>query len=161
MSRGATTLDLPVESTVTQSAPPAATPSTDPEAPCGPDRASAVRQALSRLDPEPVTGAAWDPTPQEGNFHACAHLSTVLITVVGGTGSSPMQALMFHRGEFLGRGRRRRTRSRRWTPAHDTVALRYRSGQSCTACSNGLLTTVRYQWDGNSVQMLDPSPPGG
>ncbi|MCV7382222.1 LppP/LprE family lipoprotein [Mycolicibacter longobardus] len=158
----ATTPARPVESTVPQSAPPAAPPSSAPGAPCGPDQATAVRHALSQLGPEPTTTAAWDTTPLESNYDPCADLSTVLIAVVGGTGSSPMQALMFHRGGFLGTGTSKAypfTSLDAGASTPDTIVLRYRSGQSCTACNDGTVTTVRYHWDGNSVQMLDPPPP--
>lgn len=160
----ATALDQPIESTVPPSAPPATPSSSAPGAPCGPDQEVAVRQALSQLGPEPTTTAAWDPTPLESNYEACADLSTVLITVAGGTGSSPMQALMFHRGEFLGTGTSKAyafTSLDAGASTPDTVVLRYKSGQSCTACDDGVVTTVRYHWDGDSVQMLDSPPPEG
>lgn len=34
----------------------------------------------------------------------------------------------------------------------DTVVLRYRSGKSCTACGDGVVTTVRYRWDGANAR---------
>ena len=130
---------------------------------CGPDEASAVWSALAQLPPERVTGRRWASSPLESNYDPCAELSTVLVTIEGGTGSSPIQALMFHHGTFLGTGTWKAygfTSLDKAASTGDTVVLRYRSGQSCTACDDGLVTTVRYPWDGSKVDMLDPPPPG-
>jgi hypothetical protein len=130
---------------------------------CGPDKDTALRDALTRYPPEPVTGRGWGPNSQGDNYDPCADLSTILIMVDGGTASSPMQALMFHRGTWLGTGTSRAysfTSVDSAASTNDTVVLAYRSGQSCSACGDGILTRVRYHWDGNQVQMLDPPPPG-
>ena len=42
-------------------------------------------------------------------------------------------------------------------PRHGGASLPV--GQSCTACDDGSVTTVRYHWDGTRVVMLDPPPP--
>jgi hypothetical protein len=129
---------------------------------CGPDEASAVWSALAQLPPERVTGRRWASSPLESNYDPCADLSTVLVMIEGGTGSSPIQALMFHRGTFLGTGTWNAygfTSLDKAASTGDTVVLRYRSGQSCTACDDGIVTTVRYHWDGTKVDMLDPPPP--
>src|ERR1700754_1322404 len=130
---------------------------------CGPDQASAVWTALGGLPNERVTGRRFASAPLESNYDPCADLSTVLVTIEGATGSSPIQALMFHRGEFLGTGTWKAygltsLDSEASTP--DTVVLRYRWGQSCTACDDGSVTTVRYHWDGARGVMLAPPPPG-
>ena len=130
---------------------------------CGPDQASAVWTALSRLPTERLTGRRFASAPLESNYDPCADLSTVLVTIEGATGSSPIQALMFHRGEFLGTGTWKAygfTSLDTAASTPDTVVLRYRWGQSCTACDDGSVTTVRYHWDGTRVVMLDPPPPG-
>jgi hypothetical protein len=130
---------------------------------CGPEEASAVWSALAQLPPERVTGRRWASSPLESNYDPCKELSTVLVMIEGGTGSSPIQALMFHHGTFLGTGTWRAygfTSLNKAASTGDTVVLRYRSGQSCTACDDGLVTTVRYHWDGTKVDMLDPPPPG-
>ena len=122
-----------------------------------------MRSALDQLPPERVTGRSWASAPLESNFDSCADLSTVLVMIEGGTGSSPVQALMFHRGTFLGTGTWKAygfTSLDESASSRDTVVLRYRWGQSCTACGDGFLTTVRYHWDGTKVDMLDPPPPG-
>lgn len=172
------TWDTPTKSSLITSALPTA-PDSPPAAPsptsqlsppgtpapdCGPNASTALQQALSNMPPDAVTGRGWDPTPVESNFDACADLSTILVTVQGGTGSSPMQALMFHRGTYLGTGTLQAygfTTIDTAQSTTDTVVLRYRSGQSCTACGDGVVTTVRYRWDGSAVRMLDPPPPSG
>jgi hypothetical protein len=106
---------------------------------------------------------AWNPVPYGGNFDPCATLSTALVTVERATGSSPDHALFFHHGEYLG--------TATWVPypftslnvpltTDDTVVLEYKDGRyGCTACP-GPVTIVRYQWQRDRVQMLDPPPPG-
>lgn len=129
---------------------------------CGPDQATVLRTALTQLAPEPVTGRDWGSAPVEGNYDPCADLSTILVVIRGGTGSSPVQALMFHRGSYLGTATAKAygfTSLDTAASSNDTVVLAYRSGQSCTACDDGTVTTVRYRWDGTHVQMLDPPPP--
>lgn len=140
---------------------PPTTTSTAPAGPCGPDEATAVSAALAQLPPDKKTGKAWNPTPQFSDYDPCADLSAVVVTVVDATRSSPDQALMFHRGAFVGTA----------TPVaypftelevpastDDLVVLTYRSRQSCDACDDGTLTTVGFQWQGDHVQMLDAPP---
>ena len=147
-----------------QAAPPAAVaPTPASTEACGPDEATALHTALSQLAPEPVTGRDWGSAPVEANYDPCADLSTILVVIRGGTGSSPVQALMFHRGKYLASATAKaygftRLNTGAWSK-NDTVVLAYRSGQSCTACDDGTVTTVRYRWDGAHVQMLDPPPP--
>jgi LppP/LprE lipoprotein len=98
----------------------------------------------------------------EANYDPCADLSTIRVVIRGGTGSSPLQALIFHRGSYLGTATAKAygfTSLDTGASSNDTVVLAYRSGQSCTACDDGTVTTVRYRWDGTRVQMLDPPPP--
>lgn len=105
---------------------------------------------------------AWDSAAYDGNFDPCATLSTALVTVERATGSSPDHALLFHYGEYLG--------TATWEPypfttlntaqtTDETVVLDYKDGRYvCTACP-GPIHTVRYQWTGDHVAMLDPPPP--
>ena len=114
-----------------------------------------LRPAFTNMD------VAWDPVPYGGNFDPCATLSTALVTVEAATGSSPDHALFFHYGRYLG--------TATWDPypftslnapltTDDTVALDYKDGRYvCTACP-GPVTLVRYQWQRDHVQMLDPPP---
>ncbi|CAN5704599.1 hypothetical protein BH09ACT8_BH09ACT8_33800 [soil metagenome] len=133
------------------------------DAACGPNQQTALEAAFARVQPEPVTGQEWSGVPKAGNYSPCADLSAILVTVVGATGSSPSEALLFHRGIYLGPA----------TPiayglttldaaasTSDTVVLTYRTGQSCTACGDGVVTRVRFHWDGTAVRILDPLPPG-
>jgi hypothetical protein len=71
---------------------------------CGPDQATALQSALTQLPPEPLTGRAWNNTPLYSNYDACADLSTIVVMIQGGTGSSSEQALLFHEGNYVGTG---------------------------------------------------------
>jgi hypothetical protein len=164
----------PVTSQQTNAHMPAATPALPsseavaPSAPvfpaCGPDQRSALATALAQYPADPATGWHWSGThPIDSNYDPCADLSTILVTVQGATGSSPIQGLMFHRGTFLGTGTSKAYgfTSLDWdATTKDTVVLSYRTGKSCIACDDGIVTTVRYHWDGTGVQMLDSPPPG-
>ena len=146
----------------TQAPPSAATPAPASATSCGPDESTALHTALERLAPEPATGRGWGSAPIAANYDPCANLSTILVMIQGGTGSSPIQALMFHRGTYLGTATLKAygfTSLNAAASSNDTVVLAYRSGQSCTACDDGTVTNVRYRWDGTKVEMLDPPPP--
>lgn len=142
----------------------------EPSSACGPDAATAVRSAITQM-PAPqiasttsATDARWSSSvwQPDSNYDPCTDLSTVLITIEGATGSSPMQAMMFHRGTFLGTGTVKDypfISLDKAASTDDTVVLNYKDGRSvCTACP-GPITSVRYQWQGDHVQMLDPAPP--
>ncbi len=151
----------PVPAPTSRSKP--TTAATSHKGACGPDEFAALQEGLSQVSLEPQTGLGWSSTPVGGNYDPCAELSTILLTVDGATGSSPVQALMFHRGEFLGTGTSRAyafTSLDKSASTNDMVVLQYRTGQSCTACDDGQTTTVRYRWTGTRVEMLDPPPPG-
>lgn len=69
--------------------------------------------------------------------------------------------MMFHRGEYLGTGTSAAygfTDLDTESSTEDTVVLTYKTGQTCNACNDGVVTPVRYQWDGQQVQMLDALP---
>lgn len=143
-----------------------ATPSV-PAAPppgCGIDLgAERVRTAVDSVPTVPE-GWQWSREPRTfaGNYDPCATLSTVIISIEGATGSSPEQAMLFHKGEYVGTGTAKAyafTSLNREQTADDTVALDYKDGRNtCTACA-GPVTTVRYQWQRDHVEMLDPPPP--
>lgn len=152
--------------TTTSTAPTTTAPtSTDPAArtDCGVDLgAPEVATAAASLGTEPITGRPFASTPVGGSFDPCATLSTALVTVAGGTGSSPTQALLFHDGGYVGTATARAYGLTEYDPAassDDTVGLSYTLPSSCNACNDGIHTTVRYQWDGSRVVMLDPPPP--
>ena len=100
--------------------------------------------------------------PLYSNYNSCTDLSAIVVMIQGGTGSSPEQALMFHRGSYLGTGTSKAyafTTLDSATSTDDTVVLHYKDGRNvCTACP-GPITTVHYQWQGDHVVMLDPPPP--
>jgi hypothetical protein len=79
-------------------------PSADAPRSCGLSEGAGLTEALSQLSPGSNTGRCWATEPTASNFDACRDLSTILVTIEGATGSSPVQALMFHRGEYLGTG---------------------------------------------------------
>jgi len=132
---------------------------------CGVDLgAPVITMAVRSLRPAfKDRDVAWNPVPYAGNFDPCATLSTALVTVEGATGSSPDHALFFHYGDYLG--------TATWQPypfttlnaeftTDDAIVLQYKDGRNvCTACP-GPVSTVRYQWQRDHVQMLNPPPPG-
>jgi LppP/LprE lipoprotein len=114
------------------------------------------------LPPEPVTGRGWQTTPIGGDYKPCADLSTILVMIEGGTASSPVQALMFHRGTYLGTGTSKAygfTSLNAARSTGETVVLDYATPGECDACAPASVTSVRYQWRGDHVEMLDPPPP--
>ncbi|MDV6208093.1 LppP/LprE family lipoprotein [Rhodococcus erythropolis] len=116
---------------------------------------------MAQLPAEPITGREWLTTPIASNYDPCADLSTILVTVQGATGSSPVQALMFHRGEYLGTGTSKAygfTDLDIGSSTNDTVVLTYKTGQTCNACNDGTRTPVEFHWDGTSVRMLGAPP---
>ncbi|OBB55512.1 hypothetical protein A6B34_08260 [Mycolicibacterium monacense] len=132
-----------------------------PASACGPDQPTALRSALAKLPPEPLTERGWESIPVDTNYDPCADLSTILVMIQGGTGSSPVQALMFHRGTYLGTGTSKAygfTSLNRSRTTSDTVVLNYKTPGACNACPPAAVTSVRYQWQRDRVVMLDPAP---
>jgi hypothetical protein len=70
--------------------------------------------------------------------------------------------MLFHNGGYVGTGTSKAyafTSLNAAQTTNDTVALNYKDGRNvCTACP-GPITTVRYQWQGDHVAMLDAAPP--
>ncbi len=131
---------------------------------CGVNLSSpAVTAAVGRLPIEPITHRAWDADPRsfEGNFDPCATLSTAIVTIQGATGSSPNQALMFHRGTYLGTATSKAygfTALDQPATTDDTVGLSYKTPGSCNACADGTYTHVQFHWDGTHVVMIGHPP---
>ena len=122
-----------------------------------------MQSAISQMPPPQIAAAnarvRWSANiwPPDSNYNPCADLSTVLITVEGATGSSPMQALMFHRGTYLGTGTVKDYAYMSLNKAastNDTVVVNYQVGKTCSGCNDGITTPVRYHWDATKVQML-------
>lgn len=136
-----------------------------PPANCGVNLASQqVADAVRSLPPYPGTGWAWstDRRTLEGNYNPCATLSTALATVEGATGSSPVTALMFHNGIYVGTATSKAygfTSFNGQATTDDTVVLNYKTPGACNACAPAAINSVRYQWQGDHVAMLDPPPP--
>jgi hypothetical protein len=127
--------------------------------------ATEIQGAINSVPTVPE-GWAWNHNPRSfdpsSNYNPCAALSAVIITIEGATGSSPDQALLFHSGNYVGTGTSKAyafTSVNAAQTTDDTVALNHKDGRNvCTACP-GPITTVRYQWQGDHVAMLDPAPP--
>nr|WP_239655033.1 LppP/LprE family lipoprotein [Mycobacterium riyadhense] len=142
-------------------APTATTSPAANAAGCGPDEATAVFAALAKIPPDTKTGQPWNPRPESSNYGPCDDLSAVVVTVQDATRSSPDQALMFHRGTFVGTATPKAypfTQIEEPASTADLVVLTYRSRQSCDTCDDGTLTIVGFQWQGDHVQVLDPLP---
>lgn len=142
-------------------APPA---SGVPPAECGVNLAAPqIAAAAHQLAPYPGTDWRWstDARTVEGNFDPCATLSTALVTVEGATASSPVTALMFHHGDYLGTATSKAfgfTSLNTARTTDDTVVLDYKTPGACNACPPAAVTSVRYQWQDDHVAMLDPEP---
>lgn len=131
---------------------------------CGVNLAAPDIQAAINSVPIVPWGWPWDHNPRtfEGNYKPCATLSTALITVQGATRSSPEQALLFHDGNYVGTATSKAyglvsLNTARTTD--DTVVFNYKDPNSSAGDANPTIVTVRYQWQGDHVAMLDPAPP--
>jgi hypothetical protein len=70
---------------------------------------------------------------------------------------------MFHNGDYLGTATSKAygfTSLNAARTTDDTVVLDYKTPGVCNACPPAAVTSVRYQWQGDHVVMLDPPPPG-
>ena len=130
---------------------------------CGVDLAAPeIARAVGTLPSYPGTDWAWSAEYPSGNFDRCATLSTALVSVAGATGSSPITALMFHDGDYLGTATSTAygfTSLNTARTTDDTVVLNYKTPGACNACPPAAVTSVRYRWQGDRVEMLDPAPP--
>lgn len=132
---------------------------------CGVNLAAPEIQAAVKSLPALPDNSGWDTNTHSfdpsSNYNPCTTLSTVIVTVLGATGSSPDLALLFHKGAFAGVATSKAypfTSLNAAKTTDDTVTLDYKDGRNvCTACP-GPITTVRYQWQGNRVVALDPEP---
>ncbi|MGO9178409.1 MAG: LppP/LprE family lipoprotein [Candidatus Limnocylindrales bacterium] len=130
---------------------------------CGVNLAGPEIQAAINSVPTVPQGWPWDHNPRtfEGNYNPCATLSTALITVQGATRSSPEQALLFHDGNYVGTATSKAYGLVSLNTARtsdDTVVLNYEDPNSSAGDENPTVITVRYQWQGDHVAMLDPAP---
>ncbi len=130
---------------------------------CGLDQGSAVATAIAHTPHDPITQVPWNPNPVGGsNYDACADLSAVVVTIDNPRPTSPRQAFLFHRGNFVGTAT---THSRPYTTldmaasTKDMAVLVFTSGRTCPTCNDGTSIPVRYKWNGVTVVMMDPIPP--
>lgn len=128
---------------------------------CGVDlTAPAIRQAAQIV--EPISRYPLDPDHAWGNFNPCADLSVALVPTAGGTGSSPIQALMFHYGEYVGSPTGEGQGFLRFDYNRTTdsmVVLDYIVDPgSCTACDDKTWAAVRFQLRNGELVALDPIP---
>lgn len=158
------TTEVMVQITTTTTATTAAAPAV----PCvtGVD-APQVQEVVSRFTPTDIVPEL-NVLPNDmaiahegGNFDSCATLSAVFLGLNIGTGGTPRHVLLFHKGSYVGPA----------TPdAHsyvsldealttdDTVVLKYGTVGSCSACPDMTFTIVRFQWQGDHVQMIGAPP---
>jgi serine/threonine-protein kinase len=124
-----------------------------------------VQSVVSRFTPRdifPDTGAT-DLTvvAYDGNFDSCASLSAVYITIAEGTGSTPAQVLLFHKGSYVGPATPKPHSFTSIDPSlttDDTIALKYGIPGSCNACADMTFTIVRFHWTGDHVEMIGTPP---
>lgn len=136
---------------------------------CGPNPASpVVRDAIRRLPPYDAGGGAsyeWDDEVfvAASDFDPCATLSGASVYIQGATGSSPMAVVLFHKGRYVGTATADSYSSSYLDPeasTDDTVVVDYlyvRPWDDSNAGASGR-ATIRYQWIGQRVQMLDQLP---
>jgi hypothetical protein len=139
--------------------PPPPEPTTPPPPdPCAVNLAApAIAKAVSELTRDPRSGQGWSPEPLAGNYNECAPLSAVIIKANTNADNPNTRAVLFHLGKYIPSG----------VPdtfgfngidasqsTGDTVALQYSSGI-------GLDSVVRFHWNGNGVELIGNTTPGG
>lgn len=163
---GRPTETVTVTATVTATAPPTDTDTADA---CGP--ASAEEAAAEGIAALPAPGgpesATWDAaTADYSGYDPCAALSWSLVTVKGGTGSSPTAILLFHAGSYLGTAT---ATQYGFTPAVDrtsdaeiAVAYRYVQADEANADASGRAdATFTWNPETEGVTMTGDVPPEG
>jgi hypothetical protein len=132
---------------------------------CGVNLGAPEIQGAINSVPTVPQGWPWEHNPRSfdpsSNYNPCATLSAVIITVQQATRSSPEQAMLFHDGNYVGTATSKAyglvsLNSGRTTD--DTVVLNYKDPSSSAGDANPTVVTVRYQWQGDHVAMLDPAP---
>jgi len=152
----------PAEPTATTTVgAPETTTSTRPLVNCGVDLHSpTVLRAVKVV--EPTAMYPLDADYAWGNYDPCAELSVALIPTAMGTGSSPVEALMFHEGDYVGKATPTGTGYLRFNEDRttgDTVVLTFRTTLgSCGGCDDATYADVRFQWRDGKVVALDPIP---
>jgi serine/threonine protein kinase, bacterial len=123
-------------------------------------RSPAVMRAVASVQPR--AEYQLDPANAWGNFNPCTELSVALIPTAMGTGSSPVQALMFHNGDYVGPATPEGIGYLQFNQAKttdDTVVLTFRvTIGTCGGCDDGTYADVRFQFRNGAVVALDPIP---
>jgi serine/threonine-protein kinase len=126
------------------------------------DQVYAAMDTFVRANPTFAFSGAVDKLPGNGNFDPCATLSTVVIVPRVGTIESYRQALMFHRGQYIGPATvvPYGFISFNATATTDNqVVLNFRATEgSCGACNDAVEVPVRFRWMDGRMAMLDTPP---
>jgi serine/threonine protein kinase, bacterial len=81
-----------------------------------------------------------------------------------GQGSTPTAVLLFYKGSFVGTATPQAhsfTTLDTALTTDDTVVLKYGVPVTCNACPDMEFTIVRFQWQGDHVEMLGTPPKRG
>jgi hypothetical protein len=120
----------------------------DPQAPAITDNLAAVPPA------QQVRGIPWTYLG-DSNYDPCTELSYAIVEVRGGTGSSPRQVMLFHRGAYIGTATECDFGFTAVTATTgDSVSVEYqwpREGDPNAAPSGSARTT--FSWNGTGVVM--------
>lgn len=111
-----------------------------------------VREAIDEIPgPSRYADYGWLPN-YTGDYNACATLSYALLDG-GGTGSSPQQVLLFHRGEFLRAATDCNLPTAGIDSTGDSVTITYRwpRGRESNAESTGR-ATLTFSWSDDRLQ---------
>lgn len=143
------------------------TPTPAPSATCGPDDAAAAvsRATASLPSPAGLSGVGWDASAADvSGYDPCAALSWAVVTVTGGTSSSPYAILLFHEGTYLGTATKEQypfqPTVRRTGDDAIAVTYRYATPTDANADPTGSAQAT-YTWDGDAerVVMTGDVPP--
>lgn len=164
LTRPSTAAPEPIALTTTTTTTPVTIPASKtarPQANCGVNpKAPVVRRAVTLI--EPNAQYPLDPDNAWGNFDPCAELSVAMIPTAMGTGSSPVEALLFHDGGFVGTATPTGVgylAFNRDETTDDTIVLTFRTSiGTCGGCDDGTYQDVRFRLRNGEVVPIDPIP---
>lgn len=153
-----------VTATTTRTVTPTASPSPSPS--CGPDDPSAaITRATADLAlPDALRDVtSWDAADaQASGYDPCAALSWAIVTVQGGTPSSPYAILLFHDGAYVGTATKEPypfgPEVSRTDDATLAVTYRYPEEGDANADPTGR-TSATLTWADGAVSMTGDVPP--